>query len=380
MSRKKIIHILHSVGGVDTSLRVILKSIDSSKFENIVIHGTKDNKNFFDDSNNYVKDYAIPIERDINLIKDLKSIIKAWKIIKREKPDLIHAHSAKGGLISNTLGFFLNSITVLHTPQAYSFLSTSNKMKRSFFVLIEKLLKNRNSILLASSNSELERGITEVNYKKSKTALFNNCISPIKLDQNFSDVLSYNLPKEYICTVGRPSYQKNLEMMIEVLKEIKNRIPNIHLVIMGVGVVSPNTDNIKRLIKAYGLESNTTMIEWVQREKIFHIVSKSKLYISTARYEGLPYAIIESLSLSKSIIATNCDGNRDLVIDGENGFLLDSDNVDLMSEKTIELLQNDSKRLKFEENSLQIFKQKFNLDKNIKNLEEVYSRYCVKQL
>lgn len=379
MSRKKIIHILHSVGGVDTSLRVLLKSIDSSKFENIVIHGTKDNSKFLDDSGNYVDEYKIPIERDINFIKDFKSIVKAYKIIKKEKPDLIHAHSAKGGLISNGLGYFLKSVTVLHTPQAYSFLSTNNKIKRYFLVFIERLLKNKNSILLASSNSELERGIDEVKYKKSKTALFNNSISPIVLNPEFRDISSHKLPAEYICTVGRPSYQKNIEMMIEVLKEVKKEIPNIHLVIMGVGVVSPNTENVKRLIKAYGLESNTTMIEWIQRERIFHIVSKSKLYISTARYEGLPYAIIESLSLSKSIIATDCDGNRDLVRDGENGFLVDTDAISVMSDKIIGLIKNDSKRLEFEKKSLQIFNQEFNLDKNISDLEAFYTSCCVNQ-
>ncbi|WP_179353370.1 glycosyltransferase [Winogradskyella vidalii] len=376
MSKKKIIHILHSVGGVDTSLRVLLKAIDSSKFENIVIHGTKDNSNFLDDSGNYVDEYKIPIERDINLLKDFKSIIKAYKIIKKEKPDLIHAHSAKGGLLGNTTGFFLNTINVLHTPQAYSFLSASSSLKRRFYVLIERVLKNKNSILLASSNSELERGIREVHYKKSKTALFNNCISPITLNPEFSDISNYNLPEEYICTVGRPSFQKNIELMIEVLKEIKKEIPNIHLVIMGIGVVSPNTENVKHLIKAYGLEANTTLIEWTERERIFHIVSKSKLYITTARYEGLPYAVIESLSLSKSVIATDCDGNRDLVFDDKNGFLLDEDAISLMSKKTIELIQNDTKRLAFEEKSLDIFNKNFNIETNIKNLEALYVSYC----
>ncbi|WP_418639599.1 glycosyltransferase [Winogradskyella sp.] len=378
MSRKKIVHILHSIGGVDTSLRVLIKSIDSSKFENIVIHGTKDNSNFLDDSNNYVKEYKIPIERDINVLKDFKSIIKAYKIIRKEKPDLIHAHSAKGGLVGNTIGFLLNTINVLHTPQAYSFLSASNSLKRRFLVLIERILKNKKSILLASSNSELERGIKEIKYKKSETALFNNCISPITLDPEFSDISSYNLPDEYICTVGRPSYQKNIELMIEVLKEVKKEIPKIHLVIMGIGVVSPNTENVKRLIKAYDLEANTTLIEWTERERIFHIVSKSKLYITTARYEGLPYAVIESLALSKSIIATDCDGNRDLVFDGENGFLVDADDISLMSKRTIELFQNESKRLEFQKKSLEIFNQNFNLETNIKNLEALYSKYCIK--
>ncbi|MBU2926788.1 glycosyltransferase [Winogradskyella psychrotolerans] len=377
MSKKKIVHILHSVGGVDTSLRVLIKAIDSSKFENIVIHGTKDNSNFLDDTNNYVKEYKIPIERDINVLKDFKSIIKAYKIIKKEKPDLIHAHSAKGGLVGNSIGFILNSINVLHTPQAYSFLSASNGLKRRFYVLIERVLKNKKSILLASSNSELERGISEIKYKKTKTALFNNCISPITLDSEFSDISQYNLPEEYICTVGRPSYQKNIELMVEVLKEVKKEIPNVHLVIMGIGVVSPNTENVKQLIKSYGLEANTTLIEWTERERIFHIVSKSKLYITTARYEGLPYAVIESLALSKSIIATDCDGNRDLVFDGKNGYLVDAEDISLMSKRTIELIKNDSQRLEFEKNSLEIFNQNFNLEGSIKNLEALYLKYCI---
>ena len=350
--------------------------MDASKFEHIVIHGTKDCSSFIDATNTAAKEYKIPIERDIHFIKDFKSILQAYKIVKKEKPDLIHAHSAKGGLIGNTIGFFIDGIKVLHTPQAYSFLSTKNRLKRYFLVFIERILKNRNSILLASSNSELERGLNEVKYKRSKTALFNNCISPVILNSKFSDLSSYNLPTEYICTVGRPSYQKNIEMMIEVLREIVKEMPDIHLVIMGVGIVSPNTENVKRLIKKYGLESNTTMIDWIEREKIFHIVSKSKLYITTARYEGLPYAVIESLSLSKAIVATDCDGNRDLVIDQKNGFLLELDAVELMSNRIIELIKNDSIRLKFEDNSQKIFNERFNLDKNIKDLETLYFSHC----
>jgi glycosyltransferase involved in cell wall biosynthesis len=378
MKKIKVLHILHSVGGVDTSLRVILKSIDSSKFENVVIHGTKDNCGFFDNSNNLIKDYAIPIERDIHFIKDFKSIIKSWKIIKKERPDIIHAHSAKGGFVANVLGFFLKNTVVLHTPQAYSFLSSENKLKRKIFVRIEKFLKNKNTILLASSNSELERGVREVGYKREQTRLFNNCISPIKLDPKFSNLSNLNLPKEFICTVGRPSYQKNIEMMIEVLREVKRTIPNIHLVIMGIGVVSPNTKNVKQLIKQYDLESNTTLIEWIQRERIFHIISKSKFYISTARYEGLPYAIIESLSLAKAVVATDCDGNRDLVKDSVNGFLLKEGDIDLMSTKIIELINNQSLRSKFESNSLKIFNEEFNLDNNIKYLERTYLEYSSK--
>ncbi len=376
MDRIKIVHILHSVGGVDTSLRMILENIDATKFESVVIHGTKDNSNFYDNKNNRLKEYFLPIERDISLLKDLKSIIEARKIIKKEKPNLIHAHSAKGGVIGNVMGKFVSSTTVFHTPQAYSFLSAESSIKRRLYVLIERLVKSKNSVLLASSNSELERGLKEVKYKKENTVLFDNCIAPIKLDSNYSDLASYNLPENYICTVGRPSYQKNIEMMVEVIREAKKQIPDIHLVIMGIGVVSPNTENVKQLIKSYDLQNNTTLIEWTERERIFHIVDRSKFYISTARYEGLPYAIIEALSLSKAIIASDSDGNKDLVIDGHNGFLIAQEDIESFTEKVVTLYRSTALRATQEQNSYQLFMERFNLNNNIQKLEQIYEDFA----
>lgn len=372
MKKIKILHILHSVGGVDTSLRMIIGQIDASKTENIIIHGVKDNGNFIDSQGNSVREYLLPIERDIHPFKDLKCLIKALLIVRKEKPDIIHGHSAKGGLIANFLGYFLKSKPVYHTPQAYSYLSTSNKLKKQLFIFIERVMKNRNSILLACSESELKRGLVEVKYPKDKVLLFNNCINEIQLAQDNSSINNFYLPENYICTVGRPSYQKNIELMIEIIKEVKISIPDIHLVVMGVGVVSPNTENVKRLISEYNLDGNITLIDWIERDKILEIVSKSKFYISTARYEGLPYAIIESLALKKAIIATNCDGNRDLVIDEFNGYLIDAERIDLFVDKCIKLYVNDEIRNGFEKNSFSYFKEKFDLKVNIYSLEKIY--------
>lgn len=375
MSKIKIVHILHSIGGVDTSLRVILENIDSSTIENIIVHGKKDNQDFFDKSNKRLKDYKLPIERNISPFKDISSIISAWKIIKREKPDIIHGHSAKGGIVANVVGRFFRNTIVLHTPQAYSFLSAENKYIRKIYIVIERLVRSKKSVLLASSQSELDRGVKEIHYPKEQTVLFNNCIAPIKLNPEFSDLTNYRLPKDFICTVGRPSYQKNIEMMIEVIRKVKEVIPNIYLVVMGVGVVSPNTENVKALITKYNLESNVKLIDWTERERIFHIISKSKFYLSTARYEGLPYAILESLSLSKAIIATDCDGNRDVVVDNYNGFLIEENNVDLFANKTIQLYNSDQLRHNFEKNSIKLSLEQFNLENNIKQLEQIYKEF-----
>lgn len=369
MKKIKVLHVLHSVGGVDVSLRLILENLNAEKFENIVIHGTNDTDMPFKDSKgNVVKSYRVSILRNISAIKDFKAIYSSYKIIKKEKPDILHSHSAKGGIIGRLLGRLLN-ITVLHTPQAYSYLSTENKFKRKIYILIEKFFANHNSILLASSNSEKNRAIEEVGYKPSNTIVFNNSINKINNIAKLS--IKKEWPDNYICTVGRPSYQKNIELLIRVIYEIKKN-HEIYLVLMGVGYYSPELNNIRKLITSLSLESNISLLEWTSRDDVFNIINKSKLYISTARYEGLPYSIIESLALSKAIIVSDCDGNRDLVIDNYNGFVIKDGNPKSFAEKVIRILNDEELQDKFSKNSKQYFSKNLDIQKNIHHLANIY--------
>ncbi|MFT4643977.1 MAG: glycosyltransferase involved in cell wall biosynthesis [Urechidicola sp.] len=373
MEKTKVIHVLNSVGGVDVSLRLILDNCNTKEFENIVIHGINDTKRSYQDKNkNNLKEYKLSIQREISLFSDFKAVINTIKILKKEKPSIIHSHSAKGGIIARTASLFYK-VNVLHTPQAYSYLSSPKGIKRNMFLLIEKFFKNINSILVASSQSELNRGLNEVGYKKSKALLFNNSINPIQI--NSSDNISISLPDNFICSVGRPSFQKNIEMMVEVIREVKIKTPNIHLVLMGVGEYSPNKESVEKLIEEYGLAENITLIPWIAREEIFKIINKSKLYISTARYEGLPYSIIESLALGKACVVTDSDGNRDLVKNEINGYVVKENDVKTMANR-IFALYNDLELLKkFEKESLLSFNTSFNIENNIKQLELFYEKY-----
>ncbi len=222
MKKIKVAHILHSVGGVDVSLRQILRNLDTSDFECFVIHGDTDiNEDFGDKDSNIIVDYKLPIYRSISIKNDYLAIVKALRIIKKERPDLIHSHSTKGGVIGRVVGI-LTGVKVLHTPQAFSYLSTNKRMKRAFFLMVEKLLSKGNSVLLASSESELNRAIRDVDFPKSKTVLFNNAIEPI---ENISELsMPKTWPDQYVCTVGRPCYQKNIEELIYVLYEINKRM------------------------------------------------------------------------------------------------------------------------------------------------------------
>ncbi|MCV2485646.1 glycosyltransferase [Flavobacterium sp. SH_e] len=370
MKKIKIAHILHSVGGVDVSLRQILHNLDTKTFENIVIHGDSDTINgFVDKDAKPIVDYKLPIYREISFKSDFQAILKTWKIIRKEKPDLIHSHSTKGGVIGRIVGF-LTGIKVLHTPQAFSFLSAESKIKKVFFLIIEKMLSKGKTILLASSQSELNRAINEVGFPKSKTNLFNNAIEPI---ENIFDLsIPKTWPDQYLCTVGRPCYQKNIEELIEVLYEL-NKSVDVHLVILGLGHHADHIKQVEDLIVKLNLKEKVTLLSWTSREDVLNIISKSKLYLSTARYEGLPYSVIESLALSIPGVVSDCDGNRDLIINGFNGYCIKENNTEEFSQKIIELLQNENKYLEFSKNAKETFEKNHNIYQKIDDLESIYN-------
>lgn len=370
MRKKKIVQILHSVGGVDVYIRLLLDNIDTTKFSNIVIHGLDDtDKDYSNKLSGNIKDYRVPIHRQIHLLKDLKVLVKIISLLKEESPDIIHVHSAKAGFIGKLAGF-ITGIPVLYTPHAYSYLSAESKLKSKVYLMLESLLKYGNNKVLACSKSEQQRAINDVGYKEKDTLLFNNSINQINKIETLS--IDKTWPDSYICSVGRPCFQKNIELMLDVLAEVKNTIKDVHLVLMGVGFHSPNLNNVKKKIAQLDLEAHITLLKWTSRNDIFNIINASQFYISTARYEGLPYSVIESLALGKAIVATDVDGNRDLVKNNYNGYLVLNEDKIAFSKAIIKLLNNKGTNIKFSENALELFNENFDLTKNIGKLEEIY--------
>ena len=287
---------------------------------------------------------------------------------------MIHCHSAKGGIIGRIVGRLLG-INVLYTPHAFSYLSAESKWKRWFYLLIEKQFANINSILIPTSVSELNRGIKEVGYLPQNTKLFTNSIPQIKISKDTT--IFETRSNKYICSVGRPSYQKNTELMIRVLFEVRKTTP-IDLVIIGVGHHFDRLNSVKELITELNLNDCVTLLEWSEQKKVWHIIDQSQLYLSTSRYEGLPYSVIEALSLSKPCVVSDCDGNRDLIENEYNGFVIQNENIEEYANK-INLLLNDSKLLqRFSENATNCFNKNYDLNKNIPILEQIYIDYSLK--
>lgn len=174
-------------------------------------------------------------------------------------------------------------------------------------------------------------------YIKSKLRV-RNTIIPNAINPEFIGTRYSEKRNDEIIAVGRLSKQKNFQLLIDAFAIVHKSYPNYKLLIYGEG---DERKELQEKIIKNKLEKNVFLKGNVKniKEKIF----KSKIFVLSSNYEGMPNALIEAMVLGLSCISTDCDGGgaKYLIKDGYNGILIEKNNIEQMSQAIIKLIEND---------------------------------------
>lgn len=148
------------------------------------------------------------------------------------------------------------------------------------------------------------------------------------------------LDNKKIVAVGRYSFQKGFDRLIEAWRLIADDFSDWHLDIAGDG---EERENLETLIARYGLENSVSLIH--TRRNVGEIYLNASIYALTSRYEGLPMVLLEAQSFGLPIVAFQCKcGPKDIVDDGINGYLVEDGNISDLARRMSELMRNASLR------------------------------------
>ena len=170
----KVLHIGQMIGGLDIYIRNSI-TFASGDMDYVIMHGKEDYKTPLYCKGKEVKEYSSSLQRNINPWKDLQTLYQAIKIIRKENPDVIHCHSAKGGIIGRIAGFMTGTPT-LYTPHGFSFLCSPSKKKQWVYKTLERVAR-LDSYMLACGESEQRIGINEIGYSENKALCWHNCVA-----------------------------------------------------------------------------------------------------------------------------------------------------------------------------------------------------------
>jgi glycosyltransferase involved in cell wall biosynthesis len=282
------------------------------------------------------------------MLKDL--LFREYMI---SKEDVLHLHSSKAGILGRLLVFSkrINN-SVYYTPNGASFIRKDiSTAKRWIYRFAEYSASKLGGILIAVSKSESE---TFAKIGVSSTHYINNG----------TDVSSINIKEKKekkikVVTSGRVTPQKDPELF----QQIANHFVSLNTDVQFIWIGDGEKTNVLQ-------SSNIKVTGWVEKSEIQDILENCDIYLSTAKWEGLPFAVLEAMNCCLPLVLRNCIGNVDLVEENENGYLWNS--VDEAVNFLEALIETKHLRKRMGQKSRSKLKNEFNTVDMILHYEDVY--------
>lgn len=294
------------------------------------------------------------------------SFFELIKIIKTEKIDIVHTHLIHAGILGK-LAAKVCRVKHIVTTRHYGFHHDENKLLSK----IEDWLLKSSSAVIAISNAVRKHLVEKNIITNDKIVVIPNAIDVknIKLTNREPDDNKANGALT-IGSVGRLDPQKDFITLLNGFKIVVEKRPNIHLEIIGDGILRHELENYVKKMK---LEKSVTFKGTLPHHSVLERMVEWDLFILSSAWEGFGIALIEAMALEKAVVATTVEGITEVVDNGINGYLAPAKSPDALAEKVIELLGNEEKRIAMGKKGREKVIDQFSIEKLIEKTKLVYN-------
>jgi len=390
MPRILRIHNRLIIGGPTHNVLNLTKYLQP-EFETLLVTGEKESHEkdaFLLAHEKGIRPLVIPeMGRAIHPLNDFYAFQKLKKIIKEYRPDIVHTHAAKPGVLGRLAASALQVPVVVHTYHGHVFHSYFGKFKTNVFINIERAMAKRSDKLIAISH-EQKRELTD-KYKIAGNSKFQIIPLGFELDlfkENVEEKRTrfrseFRILDDEIAIgiIGRLVPVKNHGLFLEsIYKVLKNTKKRVKVFIIGDGetrseieqlaykleisfnVVGANVDDTKTL----------TFTSW--RTDIDVINAGLDIICLSSLNEGTPVSLIEAQAAGKPIVATKVGGVEDIVIEGETALLSEIDDKERFFSNLLLLVEDEPLRKKMSEKGNAFVMERFGVQRLANDFRKLY--------
>lgn len=336
---------LCELGGAQSVVINLANSL-SVNHDVIVAAGDGDGKMWELLDEKVTKEHISTLVRELSPIKEIKTVIAMRRLYKKYRPDIVHLHSSKAGLLGR-LAFPKNRI--VYTVHGFD----SIRIAHRNFLPLERFLQKRCAAIVGVSQYDKKNLVSE-GITNNVNVVYNGIIKPKRLE--FGDPFKSLGTKPRVLCIARLSPPKNHDLFVKVAK----LLPDINFIWIG-NLEEPKFEIPNNVFFKGNIPNAGSYIEYVD------------VLMLPSNYEGLPMVIIEAMAMSKPVIASDVGGIKEIVRNGENGFTLNNQ-ATLFAEKIKLLLNDKPKYLSFCKASYSIFKDELTIDKMVGGYLDIYNK------
>ncbi len=364
----KVAHIITrlDLGGAQQNTLYTVSHLDASRFKALLICGPGGILDGEAPAPIFVPDLV----REIRPWKDLRAFFDLYKILQRERPQVVHTHSSKAGILGRLAARCAGVPVIIHTFHGFGFHGRQRWWIRWPYVFAEKLCAKFSSALIFVSRANQEEAARLGLGETRRHALIR---SGIKL-ADFQARTDASLKKKelglapetpLILSVGNLKPQKNPQDFLSAARIVSQQRPDAAFVFVGEGPLRPKIESA-----ASGLPCRFLLPGW--RRDVPELLAACDIFVLTSLWEGLPRALVEAMKSGKPCVCYATDGVRDIVCDGENGFLVPAGDAPALARKILDLLSDADRRREMGKAAAASISQEFDIDLMVQRQEEVY--------
>ena len=318
-----------------------------------------------------VRHIQVEMARSIKPLADLKSIWQLYKVLKSEKFDIVHSHTAKAGFITAVAAKLAKVPLICHTYHGLPFFEGQERKSYLFYHFLEKIAcKFRDHIF--SQNKRDVAECAKLMGSESRVSYEGNGVDIESVKQSAENQLDQAV-KDYpgdglrLVLLSRLEPVKRIDDFFGVIDKLRQEGVVVSCVVGGGGVLE---GKLKKQLAQMQLEDCVNMVGFSNRPH--GLIAASDIVVLCSEKEGIPRVIMEAMALGKPVVATDVLGTQELVVNGQTGFLVPLGDTDAMAERVKLLAEDSSLRDKMGSCGLKRVADEFNDIKIVESLHQFY--------
>lgn len=326
-----------NIGGPTIHVSLLTAKLNDAEYQSTLVAGSiEENEG---DMSYYAAQRGVTpvilpeLSRSLNPLRDLRTLWQLWRVIRREKPDVVHTHTAKAGFVGRWAAKLAGVPVIVHTFHGHVFEGYFGPRKTQLFIWLEQVTSRISDSILTLTEG-LRRELAD-KYRVARAERIT--VLPLGLDlQPFADTprkagvfrQAWNIPLDapLVGISGRFVSVKNHALFLDAAAQIHAQRPDVRFVMIGDGELR---SEIEAQIDRLGLRDVVIITGW-QRDLTTAYADMDVFVISSVN-EGTPVTIIEALSAGCPVVATRVGGLADLLEGGRFGTLTPSGDVDALA-------------------------------------------------
>jgi glycosyltransferase involved in cell wall biosynthesis len=312
--------------------------------------------------------------RPVHPLKDFIALRKLEKILREQKPDLVHTHSGKAGILGRLAARRAGVPVIIHHIHGPSLGNFQGAFPNFIFTAAEKRAARVTDHFFCSANAMtklyLAAGI-------GKPSMFTRIFSGFNLEpfQNAIDdpalrkQLGLDETHFVIGKIGRLFKLKGHADLLTAFAKILPQVPHARLLFVGDGSLR---GEIKNQIRALGLDGKVIFTGLVPPGEVARYVGIMDCLAHLSYREALSRALPQALAAGKPVVAYDFDGADEVCIENETGFIVRTGDTDAAAEKLLLLARNPGLRSKLGLNGENFVRENFSIEKMVDDQYNVY--------